>query len=149
MALRPFAGAGMKPRQPSSSSTHWSAGEVRRKRFLTDPHICEKPDDAYYAHYGPAVPHPAGYQDYSDPKFLFDTRHNDQVVNWTNGFTGTVPVCFIVNEAGNPDDIRFVQSPGKDMEDHMRTQISGWRYEPGRYDNNPIRVQLAFNFVFR
>ncbi len=137
---------------PKSDESTTATPEKRLSHVTTeeaDPHICEKPDDSYYAHYGPAVPHPAGYQDYSNPNFLFDTRHEDQVVNWTNGFTGTVPVCFIVNEQGNPEDIRFVQSPGKDIEDHIRKQLSGWRYEPGRYDDKPIRVQLAFKLIFR
>jgi hypothetical protein len=114
----------------------------------TDPHICEKPDDAYYAHHGPAVPHPAGYQDYSNPRFLFDTKHRDNIVNWANGFKGTVPVCFIVDEKGNPADIRFPQSPGKELEDNIRDNILSMRYSPGTYGQGPIRIQMAFNILF-
>jgi len=114
----------------------------------TDPHICEKPDDAYFAHHGPAVPHPAGYEDYSNPKFLFDINHSDNTVNWANGFKGVVSVCFIVDEKGLPDDVRFPQSPGEELEKHIKPAILSMRYSPGMLGGNPIRVQMAFNLVF-
>jgi hypothetical protein len=115
----------------------------------TDPHICEKPDDAYFAHRGPAVPHPAGYQDYSNPKFLFDLNHSDNTVNWANGFKGVVPVCFIVDEKGTPDDVRFPQSPGEELEKHIKSEILSMRYSPGMLGGSPIRVQMAFNLDFK
>jgi hypothetical protein len=121
-----------------------------------DPHICDKPDGAYYAHHGPAVPQPAGSGGYSNPEFLFDTKHQDDKINWAKGFKGTVPVCFIVNERGNPIDIRLVQSPGGELEKHIVERINGWRYRPAMLSKNwvddspqPIRIQMASDFIFK
>lgn len=121
-----------------------------------DPHICEKPNDVYFGNWGPARPAPAGSGQLRNPEFLFDTRHEDKetTINWANGFTGTVPVCFTIDDQGNPDNIRFPQSPGAEIEDHVRTKISGWRYRPGTITQNyldtphPISVELAMDFIF-
>ncbi len=122
-----------------------------------DPHTCEKPDAAYYANWGPERPAPAGSGQLRDPQFLFDVRHeeNETTINWAAGFRGTVPVCFVVDANGDPADIRFPQSPGTDLEEHIKAKIGGWRYKPGTITQSwldqphPIAVQIAFDFVFR
>jgi hypothetical protein len=123
---------------------------------VTDPHICEKPDGAYFANWGPEIPRPAGSGGYSNPEYLFDARHQDNKINWANGFKGKVPVCFIVNEHGDPIDIRFAQSPGEEIERHLIQRVTGWRYKPAMLKQNwlddnpqPVRVQMAFDFIFQ
>jgi len=122
-----------------------------------DPHTCEKPDDAYYGRWGPEVVGPAGSGEMRNPEFLFDARHEERetTINWANGFRGKVPVCFVVDDKGNPTDLQFVQSPGVALEQKLRAKISGWRYKPGTVTQNwrdtphPISVQIAFEFVFQ
>jgi hypothetical protein len=113
-----------------------------------DPHICPKPDDAYYEH-----SYPSGFghdqvADHDDIHFLFDLKHQDNVVSWANDFRGTIPTCFIIGADGTPADIRFVQEPPDDIAAHLRDYISGWRYQPARY-GGPLRVQIAFDFTLR
>ena len=120
---------------------------VRLDVRSTDPHICAKPDTAYYDNaFQPGFGHDQ-FQ-HQPLNFLFDTKHLDRVISWSNGFTGTVPICFIIDGDGTPKDLRFVQSPGKEIEDHVRDYISGWRYQPAMYKDAPFPVQVAFNFVF-
>jgi hypothetical protein len=123
----------------------------------TDPHTCEKPDEAHYSNWGPERPAPAGSGQLRNPEFLFDIRHEEKetTINWANGFRGTLPVCFVVDDKGSPTEVRFPQSPGAAIEERVKTKIAGWRYKPGtvtqnwRGDPHPISVQLAFDFVFK
>lgn len=121
----------------------------------SDPHICNKPEDAYYEQRGPARPAPAGSGGMSNPQFLFDTHHEDNTINWAQGFQGTVPVCFVVDDKGDPTKIEFLHSPGEEIEKRITERISGWRYKPGTMTQNylddphPISVEVAFDFVFQ
>lgn len=121
-----------------------------------DPHICQKSNDVYYAHWGSQGPVPPASPQYSNPEFLFDAHHEDSTINWAGGFTGTVPVCFVINEQGIPEDVRFPQPPDDNIQEHIKARIAGWRYSPGTsiqgwWDKNrkPIKVQIAFSFVFQ
>jgi len=60
-----------------------------------------------------------------------------------------------VDEAGNPGSIHFPQSPGKDLEGHIRDIIMGWHFKgvfiPPVFV--PIRIivdcQIAEMFTFK
>lgn len=116
----------------------------------TDPHICNKSDDAvYYAHSRYAANERRGeVEGYQDPKFLFDASREGNTVNWANGFKGTVPVCFIVDEQGNVTDLHFFQSPGDDLEGHINKAVGSMKFSPGTYNRDPVKVQMAYNLVF-
>jgi hypothetical protein len=120
-----------------------------------DPHFCMKPDDAYFGQYGPAIPMPAGSGEFKNPGFSFDLKHLENKVMWANGFSGTVLVCMVIDEMGVPTNITFPQSPGMDIEDHIKEHISGWRFKPGWYynhydDRTPhiVPTEIAYNFGF-
>ncbi len=114
-----------------------------------DSHLCDKPADAYYAQQGMFFDADRGRG--NPPEFLFNTRHDDDTINWANGFRGKVPVCLIVDEKGNTADIRFPQSPGAAIEGKIKERISGWRYKPGYIlgTHAVVKCQLAFEFSFR
>jgi hypothetical protein len=122
----------------------------------TDPHICDKPASAYYAETGGRFTgkDPNGGSDGEGPEFLFDSNHFDGKITWANGFKGKVPVCLIVDEQGNPGNIHFPQSPGKEIEGHIREIIMGWHYNGGFIPPVfvPIRIivdcQIAEMFTF-
>ena len=108
-----------------------------------DPHICDKPAEAYYNTYQENI--------FWHPEFLFDSNHGDNKVNWAGDFTGTVTACYIIDEEGNPTSIKFPQSPGKELEDHIAKGISGWRFKPGNYtyEHHPVKVQVAVDITFQ
>jgi len=104
-----------------------------------DSHICEKPDDAHYLN----------WHIYAAPKFLFDVHNQDDKITWANGFKGTVPVCFLVDDKGDVKNITLIKSPGEDLEKHIRERILGWRYQAGMWEDQPVKTQMMMNFNFR
>jgi len=121
----------------------------------TDPHYCMKPDDAQFR----GLENTAvcgGCRQFHDPSFLFDVKYQlDSHVTWANNFTGTVPVCLVVDEKGEPGNFTFPASPGKDIEDHIKDMISGWRWKPGWYqegyadhEHHVIKTQMAYDIAF-
>ena len=119
-----------------------------------DPHLCEKPDDAF-AQYDSAVPMPAGSGEFHNPDFQFDQKHRDDKIDWANGFTRKVIVCFVVDAAGNPTKISLPQSPGAALEAHIKDHIASRKYKPGWYtesyrDRNPkyVPTQMALELRF-
>lgn len=122
----------------------------------TDPHNCEKPSTVFYGTWGPARPAPAGSGELKNPVFLYDDLQEGWIamVTWAHGFRGTIPVCVVVDDQGNPTDTRFPQPPGLELEQSIRTRISALRYRPGtitksyREEPRRISVELAYDFVF-
>ena len=90
-----------------------------------------------------------------EPGIFIPRAHEDNTINWAGGFKGTVPVCFVVDDKGNPANIQFLHSPGQEIEKHITERISGWRYKPGTLTQNyldsphPISVEVAFDSVFQ
>jgi len=120
-----------------------------------DPHLCQKPDDVYFASYGAAVPMPAGSGEFHNPEFQFDQKHGDKSVTWANGFTGKFTFCLVVDDKGNTTNITFPQSPGAEMEAHVKDHFSGWKHKPGWYtdsyrDKDPkyVSTQIAYEITF-
>jgi hypothetical protein len=115
--------------------------EVRK----TDPHICDKPDDAYF----PRAWASGDRSRFYDPKFLFNREHPTNSVDWAGDFRGTVPVCFIIEVTGLVDHFTFPQPPGADLEKHIIDDMSTNHYSPGTLNSASIRVQMAYDIIFR
>lgn len=137
-----------------------SSPDVTRITHLSfqnaDPHLCNKPDDAYFENYGPAEPRPAGSGEFHNPDFQFDLKHGDNKVSWASAFTGKLVVCLLIDEKGIPTKISFPQSPGQDMEAKVTDYLSGWRFKPGWYttsylDHSPkyVSTQAATEITFK
>jgi hypothetical protein len=110
-------GSGAAPTAPPLSALQVYPG---------DAHSCDKPDDVAY-----------GNHQWEYPKFLFDIHNNgfsnsDTQINWAGGFRGKVPVCFIVDEKGNPTAVHPIQPLNKpELERRINEVVSGWRYQAG------------------
>jgi hypothetical protein len=126
--------------------------------FHIDSHICEKPPEAYYAITQQKFDASSEYGSASDghsPEFLFDSNHFDGTITWGNGFKGKIPVCLLVDTKGGVSNINFPQSPGKEIEDHIKSIVAGWHFK-GAYVTKwgdpsipyPVSVQLADMFTF-
>ena len=117
----------------------------------TDPHICDKPAEAYYAETG--LLFKGGEQGGEPPEFLFDDFHFDGKITWANGFKGKLPVCFLVDEKGNPGNVQFPQSPGREIEEHIKMILMAWHFKGGylkfTYDPpRPVPCEMAEMFTF-
>jgi hypothetical protein len=111
---------------------------------ITNERACDKTSDEHYPH----------SNDVHDATFLFDSRHEDisfgtrTTINWAEGFVGTVPVCFVIDEKGMPQDITFIHSPGDHIQTRITEFISGLRFQPGTYEDMPTKVVAALGFEF-
>lgn len=117
----------------------------------TDPHICEKPAEAYYAETG--LLFRGGEQGGEPPEFLFDDLHFDGKITWANGFKGKLPVCLLVDEKGNPRNVQFPQSPGREIEERIKMILMAWHFKGGylkfNYDPpRPVPCEIAEMFTF-
>jgi len=150
-----------QPTEKSGDSTTPDAFQAAPPKVKTvtindsDPHFCMKPDDAYFAQWGAAVPMPAGTGEFKNPEYLFDTKHMDNKVTWANDFSGKLIICLIVDENGLPTDFTFPASPAKDLADHITNLFSGNHYKPGWYyenyrDRTPhiVKTQIAYELTF-
>jgi len=118
----------------------------------TDPHICEKPADAYYTETGDRF-QAGSHSDGVPPEFLFDSNHFDGKITWANGFKGKVPVCILIDVKGNPLKVDFPQPPGPELQDHIKGIIMGWHFKGGFIPNfwdppTPVPCQMAEMFTF-
>jgi len=121
----------------------------------SDPHFCMKPDDAYFAQWGAAVPMPAGTGEFKNPEYLFDSKHMDNKVTWANNFSGKVIICLLVDENGLPTDFTFPASPPRDLQENITNLFSGNHYKAGWYyenyrDRTPhiVKTQIAYELIF-
>ena len=65
------------------------------------------------------------------------------------GIEGRVVVQFIVNEEGQVEDARAVQSPNDALSEAALEAIRGSAFEPGRVDGEPVKVRFAVPVTFR
>lgn len=108
-----------------------------------DPHLCTKPDDAYFPE-----SRPEGRDRVISPVFRFDVKHNDNIVTWAGDFKGTVPVCFTIDSDGMPGNVLFPQLPGHGLEKHITESILTMRYKPAMFKGSPVTVQMEFEITF-
>lgn len=107
-----------------------------------DGHICNKPDDVVYEENG------------FYPPFRFDIHQNNfdgtaKGVNWSDGFKGKVPVCYIVDDKGNPVNIHLLQSLGNPaLEKRIVDVVGGWRYQPATIRQQVVKMQMLMIFEF-
>jgi TonB family protein len=105
---------------------------------------CDKPDDAHY------MEEHVMWR----PRLLFDVHNNNfdnssREINWSEGFKGEVPVCYIVDEKGNVGDIHLLHSLERpELERRIKEVVSGWRYEPAYYNGEAVKIQMLAKFFF-
>ncbi len=109
-----------------------------------EPHHCDKPANAYYRdHIGSWG---------KNPQFLFD-NHQGGIVNWAGSFTGTIAVCYVVDEHGNAQNIHLLQSPGPELEKRIKEYVASSHFLAGtaliNQEYHPIAVQMMDTLEFR
>ena len=62
---------------------------------------------------------------------------------------GEVVLKAVVNLKGEPTDIRVVQSLEESLDTEAVKALTGWRFEPGRRDGDPVRVEVEIKLTFK
>jgi TonB family protein len=76
-----------------------------------------------------------------DPKY-------DEVASKSE-IQGTVVLWCIVDENGNPMDVRVVRPIGAGLDDRAVEAVQSWRFSPATKDGSPVKVQINVEVNFR
>jgi TonB family protein len=64
-------------------------------------------------------------------------------------FQGTVLLFVVVDEKGNPRDIRVVRPLGLGLDQKAVEAVEKWKFSPGKKDGKPVPVQAQIEVNFR
>jgi TonB family protein len=62
---------------------------------------------------------------------------------------GEVVLKTVVSQKGEPTDIRVVQSLEESLDKEAVKALTGWRFEPGRRNGDPVRVEVDITVTFK
>jgi TonB family protein len=64
-------------------------------------------------------------------------------------FQGSVVLAIVVDEKGNPRDIRIIRPLGLGLDQKAIEAVEKWRFNPGKKDGRPVPVQAQIEVNFR
>jgi protein TonB len=64
-------------------------------------------------------------------------------------FQGTVVLFVVVDEKGNPKDLRVIRPLGLGLDQKAIEAVEKWRFNPGKKDGKPVPVQATIEVNFR
>jgi periplasmic protein TonB len=64
-------------------------------------------------------------------------------------FQGTVVLFIVVDEKGNPRDLRVIRPLGLGLDQKAIEAVEKWRFNPGKKDGKPVPVQATIEVNFR
>lgn len=64
-------------------------------------------------------------------------------------FQGTVTLLVIVDEKGNPKDVKVIRPLGLGLDQKAIEAVEKWRFRPGMKDGKPVPVQATIEVNFR
>jgi protein TonB len=62
---------------------------------------------------------------------------------------GEVVLKTIVNQKGDPTEIRIVQSLEESLDKEAVKALARWLFEPGRRNGDPVRVEVEVRLTFK
>jgi TonB family protein len=64
------------------------------------------------------------------------------------GIGGAVVLLLVVDRDGKPQELKVVQSVGKDFDDHALAAVGRWKFRPGTCDAEPIPMEISVEIDF-
>src|ERR1700730_4702550 len=64
-------------------------------------------------------------------------------------FQGTVVLFIVVDEKGNPRDLRVIRPLGLGLDQKAIEAVQKWKFNPGKKDGKPVAVQATIEVNFR
>ena len=80
-----------------------------------------------------------------NPNSMWAACATEDVVN---GLKGTVKLQLVVNQKGEPRDIKLVRSLRKDLDKDAIDQVRRWRFQPAMREGKPVTrlIQVEVNY---
>lgn len=64
-------------------------------------------------------------------------------------FQGTVVIFIVVDERGNPRDLKVIRPLGLGLDQKALEAVQQWKFSPGKKDGRPVAVQATIEVNFR
>jgi protein TonB len=64
-------------------------------------------------------------------------------------FQGTVSLQLIVDQQGNPQDVRVVRHAGMGLDEKAIEAVQQYKFRPAMYQGHPVAVQMIIDVDFR
>lgn len=64
-------------------------------------------------------------------------------------FQGTVLIFIVVDELGNPRDLKVIRPLGLGLDQKALEAVQQWKFNPGKKDGRPVAVQATIEVNFR
>jgi TonB family protein len=64
-------------------------------------------------------------------------------------FQGTVTLFVVVDEKGNPRDLKIIRPLGLGLDQKAIEAVEKWKFRPGMKDGRPVPVQATIEVNFR
>ena len=101
---------------------------------------------------GPGGPGPGGFRTgkgVSAPMLLFSPEPEYSEEARKAKFQGTVRLALVVDERGNPAQIRIITPLGLGLDEKAIEAVRKWKFKPGMKDGKPVAVQASVEVNFR
>ena len=85
----------------------------------------------------------------SSPQLLFKVEPEYSEEARKAKFQGTVLLFVIVDEKGNPRDIKIIRPLGLGLDQKAVEAVEKWKFSPGKKDGKPVAVQAQIEVNFR
>jgi protein TonB len=85
----------------------------------------------------------------SAPKVIFQVEPEYSEDARKAKFQGTVVIALVVDEKGNPRDIRVVRPLGMGLDQKAIEAVEKWRFRPGQKDGKAVATQATIEVSFR
>jgi protein TonB len=64
-------------------------------------------------------------------------------------FSGNVQVCLVVDERGNPSNVRVVRGVGMGLDDKAKEAVMQYKFKPAMKNGKPVKVELYIDVNFQ
>ncbi len=85
----------------------------------------------------------------SPPSILFKVEPEYSEEARKAKFQGTVLLFVVVDEKGNPRDIKIIRPLGLGLDQKAVEAVEKWKFSPGKKDGKPVAVQAQIEVNFR
>ena len=92
---------------------------------------------------GPGVPGRTKKKSGASP-----TYPTDRAPRLRTGDRVSVMFSFVVNESGEVEDVKVLESAGEIIDEVVTTAVGKWRYEPATIRGTPVRVRIVRKQTF-